>query len=231
MAARRPKYLMLYSTRDGHTKTIMDTIVKQLTEETGVLCDVVDIKNGDSYKLGDYDKVLIGASIRYGHFSATFIDYVRQHHRELCAMPSAFFSVNLTARKPDKNTAATNVYTRKFLNQSPWSPQLVGVFAGALWYPRYNFFDRVFIQFIMRMTGGETDSTKEVVYTDWDAVRRFASDFAALSLTVPPPVKANACEKPNDVRRGGRGAIWLLAVVSLAAAAFVGSRVIDAKRG
>ena len=37
------------------------------------------------------------------------------------------------------------------------------------------------IQFIMRMTGGETDATKEVEYTDWQQVERFAEEFAQMS--------------------------------------------------
>jgi len=32
----------------------------------------------------------------------------------------------------------------------------------------------------MRMTGGETDATKEVEYTDWQQVSRFAHEFAQL---------------------------------------------------
>jgi menaquinone-dependent protoporphyrinogen oxidase len=44
------------------------------------------------------------------------------------------------------------------------------VFAGALRYPRYRWYDRFMIRLIMKMTGGETDTSKEVVYTDWQQV-------------------------------------------------------------
>ncbi|CAJ1017107.1 protoporphyrinogen oxidase-like protein [Leishmania guyanensis] len=230
MTSQGPKYLMLYSTTDGHTKTIMDTIAKQLTSETLARCDVVDIKDGNSYVLSDYEKVLLGASIRYGRISAAFMKYLKQHHGELSAMPSAFFCVNLTARKSDKNTAVTNVYTRKFLDQSPWSPQLTGVFAGALWYPRYNFFDRILIQFIMLVTGGETDSTKEIVYTDWAAVRCFASDFAALPLTVSPQQKLVVVKKLTGSLSSGNRTRWVLAIVGMSMAVLVGSSIAAVKR-
>ena len=36
------------------------------------------------------------------------------------------------------------------------------------------------MKFIMRMTGGETDASKEVEYTDWNKVALFAQDFAQL---------------------------------------------------
>lgn len=35
------------------------------------------------------------------------------------------------------------------------------------------------IQFIMRITGGETDTSKEVEYTDWQKVEAFADQFKA----------------------------------------------------
>ena len=96
-------------------------------------------------------------------------------------MPSAFFSVNLVARKAEKRTPQTNNYTRKFLMQSPWRPDISAVFAGALRYPRYGWLDKMMIRLIMKMTGGETDTSKEVVYTDWQQVTSFAGDIARLS--------------------------------------------------
>jgi menaquinone-dependent protoporphyrinogen oxidase len=35
------------------------------------------------------------------------------------------------------------------------------VFAGALRYPRYRWYDRFMIRLIMKMTGGETDTVKK----------------------------------------------------------------------
>lgn len=69
---------------------------------------------------------------------------------------------------------------RKFLDKTPWKPTLTGVFAGALFYPRYKWIDRVMIQLIMKMTKGETDPTKEIEYTDWNKVSEFASYFAKI---------------------------------------------------
>lgn len=230
MSSQNEKYLMLYSTTDGHTKTIMDTMARQIMEEAKVQCDVVDMRDGDKYDLGVYAKVMLGASIRYGFFSSTLYNYSAKHVEELNSMPSAFFGVNLTARKPDKNTAMTNAYTRKFLDQTEWVPQLSGVFAGALWYPRYNFFDRVMIQFIMKVTGGETDATKEIVYTDWDAVRRFASDFVKLPATAPPRSKPAKAAETSRMSNCGTGARVALAVIGISAAVVLSRKLILAKR-
>ena len=64
--------------------------------------------------------------------------------------------------------------------KSPWHPKMMAVFAGALRYPRYNFFDRTMIKLIMKLTDGETDTTKEVEYTDWQKVSNFSQQFKAL---------------------------------------------------
>ena len=172
------KALILYSTRDGQTQKIASYIAEQIGQQQ--TCDVLNIQEATSPDWAAYDRVLIGASIRYGHFQPVVDKFVKQHLHELQQRSSGFFSVNLTARKPEKRTPETNAYTQKFLSQSPWQPDCCAVFAGALYYPRYRWFDRIMIQLIMRMTGGETDSAKEVEYTDWQHVRSFANDFAQL---------------------------------------------------
>lgn len=172
------KALILYSSRDGQTREIAARMAQALAPQQ--LCDVIDLLEADKVEWSQYDRVLIGASIRYGHFHPALIKFVSQHKAELQQRVSGFFSVNLTARKADKCTPVTNAYTRKFLEQSPWQPDCCAVFAGALRYPRYRWFDRIMIQLIMRMTGGETDTSKEVEYTDWDKVAVFAQDFAQL---------------------------------------------------
>ncbi|MFZ6043779.1 menaquinone-dependent protoporphyrinogen IX dehydrogenase, partial [Vibrio natriegens] len=106
--------------------------------------------------------------------------FIAKHQSALAQHKVGFFCVNLTARKEGKNTPETSVYIKKFLQKSAWRPELMGVFAGALRYPRYKWFDRVMIQFIMRLTGGETDTSKEVEYTDWQKVAAFAGQFKAL---------------------------------------------------
>ncbi len=132
--------------------------------------------------MGSYDKVLIGASIRYGHLNKQLYKFISANLSQLKSNKVAFFCVNLTARKEDqgKDTPEGSAYIKTFLKKSPWQPTLVGVFAGALYYPRYKWFDRVMIRFIMSMTGGETDTTKEVEYTNWEKVSLFAQKFAQM---------------------------------------------------
>ncbi|UAK21017.1 menaquinone-dependent protoporphyrinogen IX dehydrogenase [Kluyvera sp. CRP] len=174
------KTLMLFSTRDGQTREIAAYLCSQLSE-LDVETAMVDLNRTDHVDWTQYDRVIIGASIRYGHFHPTLDRFVKKHAAALQAIPSAFFAVNLVARKPEKRSPQTNSYTRKFLLRSPWQPDTCAVFAGALRYPRYGWFDRFMIRLIMKMTGGETDTSKEVVYTDWGQVADFAKEIARLS--------------------------------------------------
>ncbi|WP_092878824.1 menaquinone-dependent protoporphyrinogen IX dehydrogenase [Izhakiella capsodis] len=173
------KTLIIFSSRDGQTREIAAAIASEIKHIYP--CDIVNILHASHIEWENYDRVLIGASIRYGRFHPAVAKFVANNLPALRERISGFFSVNLTARKPEKRTPQTNVYTRKFLLSTPWEPDCCAVFAGALRYPRYSWFDRITIQFIMRITGGETNASKEVEYTDWQQVRRFAQDFAALS--------------------------------------------------
>ena len=103
--------------------------------------------------------------------------YLGSYIRNFRAKRAVFFGVNLTARKEGKDTPEGNVYVRKFLQRIRWTPEKVGVFAGALLYPRYKWIDRVMIQLIMKITNGETDTTKEIEYTDWEKVKTFAESL------------------------------------------------------
>ncbi len=86
--------------------------------------------------------------------------------------------MNVVARKPEKNTPETNPYMKKFLELSLWKPQQLGVFAGKIDYPKYRFFDKTMIRFIMWMTKGPTDTSGTYEFTNWQQVEEFGKAFA-----------------------------------------------------
>lgn len=172
-------YLLLHSSTDGQTKKIILKMAEQLRTQ-GCECDIRDLNTEQNLNISAYDKVLIGASIRYGHFNKKLLRFATLHQAQLNAMKTGFFAVNLTARKEGKDTAETNSYTRKFLERCPWQPTIKSVFAGALFYPRYKWLDRAMIRFIMKMTDGPTDPNTEIEYTNWDNVTVFTTKFGDL---------------------------------------------------
>lgn len=172
--------LVLYSTTDGQTLRICQRIQQQL-DAAGHLVTLCAIDAAESLDLSVFDKLVIGASIRYGKHRPQVFAFVKAHLAQLAQRPTAFFSVNIVARKPEKNRAETNPYVRKFLEKTLWVPDLVDVFAGKLDYPRYRFFDRQMIRFIMRITKGPTDPSTVVEFTDWSRVDDFARQVSVLA--------------------------------------------------
>lgn len=166
------KTLILYFTTDGQTKKIANKLAEQIQHNVEVI-SLQDQAVNFTEKLANADQIVIGASIRYGHFNPLVYAFVAKHKAVLNQKKSAFYGVNLTARKLNRRTAENNTYVRKFLAKIKWKPTLVEVIAGALFYPRYNWFDRVMIQFIMKLTKGETDTLHEYEFTDWNQVKQF----------------------------------------------------------
>jgi len=171
--------LILYSTTDGHTVEICKRI-QQTIEAQGDSVRLIDIRDGLDLSSESFDKIVIGASIRYGKHQPLVNALIEKNQAILESHPNAFFSVNVVARKPEKNTPETNPYLQKFLKKISWQPQHLGVFAGKIDYPSLGFFDRNMIRFIMWMTKGPTDPAAVVEFTDWDKVEEFGQMIAEM---------------------------------------------------
>ena len=165
------KILIIYSTTDGQTKYICEKI-KQFSKK-GELIKIIALDNAANENLKAYSKIIIGASIRYGKHSKKIYSFIKTNKNILETKKNAFFSVNVVARKPEKNNPDTNPYIKNFLKQSVWKPKMLAVFAGKVDYPNYNFFNKLVIRFIMYLTKGPTDTSKSYEFTDWKKVQEF----------------------------------------------------------
>lgn len=166
------RVLLAYSTTDGHTGRICERL-RQVVEQRGHSVTVAQLAEADALDLAVFDSIVIGASIRYGKHQPQVAQFIARHQAVLERKANAFFTVNIVARKPNKNRPENNPYLLKFLRQISWKPRLLGVFAGKLDYPRYRFVDRMMIRFIMLITNGPTDPKAVVEFTDWNEVEAF----------------------------------------------------------
>ncbi len=171
--------LIIYSTIDGHTKTICERIKSLSKDENSI--KIESLENVKKINLSDFSKIIIGASIRYGSHSKQLYEFIKLNKNLLEKKESIFFSVNVVARKPEKNTPDTNPYVKKFLKISNWKPTKVAVFAGKVDYPNYKFVDKYIIKLIMFITGGPTDTSKSYEFTDWSKVDEFAKELGLVS--------------------------------------------------
>lgn len=171
--------LIICSSTDGQTRRICERL-QQIVQAGGDQVSLVPIEEAGTLDPSGFDKIVIGARIRYGKHDPRVLAFANSHAALLNAKPSAFFSVNIVARKPEKNRPETNPYVQKFLTQVAWRPKALAVFAGKLDYPRYGFLDRQMIRFIMLVTKGPTDPTAVVEFTDWHSVETFGQTLTTL---------------------------------------------------
>ena len=171
------KSLILYSTTDGHTKKISEFIKLNSKKNNFQILPIDETYN---ISLADYDLIVIGASIRYGNHNPKVFKFIKQNIEVLKKAKNAFFSVNVVARKEGKNTPDTNPYIRKFIKRSNWVPMKLGVFAGKVDYPNYNFINKAIIRFIMFITKGPTDTSQSYEFTNWDDIKSFAIELDRL---------------------------------------------------
>jgi menaquinone-dependent protoporphyrinogen oxidase len=164
--------LIMYSTTDGHTLEICQHL-KRVIENHGNSVTLHSIDDGPDVDMRTFDKIVLGASIRYGKHSKQVYRLIKNSQTILESKPNAFFSVNVVARKPEKNQPKTNPYLKKFLKEISWQPRHLAVFAGKLNYPIYSYWDKQIIRFIMWMTKGPTDPDTVIDFTDWKQVEAF----------------------------------------------------------
>jgi menaquinone-dependent protoporphyrinogen oxidase len=171
--------LIIYSSTDGQTFKISNKL-RTTIEQQQHRAMVVSVDEATSVDLSSFDKIVIGASIRYGHHSPQIIEFIETNKHLLDSKPNAFFSVNVVARKPEKSTPDTNPYLRKFLKRIHWKPKHLAVFAGKIDYPSYKAFDRFVIRLIMRITKGPTAPNAVVEFTDWNQVELFGQQICEM---------------------------------------------------
>jgi len=171
-----PGSLIIYSSTDGQTKIICEKI-KNFSKNSESI-KLISLEEVSDFDLQPYENIIIGASIRYGKHNKNLYKFIFSNKDILEKKRSAFFSVNVVARKPEKNTPETNPYMKKFLKISNWKPDKLGVFAGKVDYPNYGFFDKYIIRLIMFITKGPTDTSKSFEFTDWSKIEDFAKELS-----------------------------------------------------
>ncbi len=173
------KILIIYSTTDGHTLKICQRL-QQVMEQQAHQVTLVSVNDEFNVDMKPFDKIVIGASIRYGKHSTQVYDFIKSNMEILENKPSAFFSVNVVARKPEKNKPETNPYMKKFQKKTAWQPKELAVFAGKIDYQKDSFRDRQIIRFMMWLTKGPTQLDTNMEFTNWEAVETFGQRICVM---------------------------------------------------
>ena len=83
----------------------------------GNIARLVSLNEAKNLDLSEFNKIIIGASIRYGKHSKELYKFIELNKNILDEKESVFFSVNVVARKPEKNIPDNNpLYKKIFKN-------------------------------------------------------------------------------------------------------------------
>lgn len=174
------RMLVVYGTTDGHTAKVAGAIADTLRAH-GAAVDVQQI--GRTHCFPDsYDGVIVAAPVRGGKYLKAIRRWVRAHASVLNARPTSFVSVCLGILQHDAAVDRTlKAIMSRFLAETGWQPVVTKQVAGALPYTRYNWFIRRVMKRIAAKAGGDTDTTRDYEYTDWQDLRSFTEQFGLLA--------------------------------------------------
>jgi menaquinone-dependent protoporphyrinogen oxidase len=179
--------LVIYGTTDGQTRKIAEAIGATIRAE-GCRVAVLDAATvAPQVQPTDYDGVIVAASIQMGGYQRPVRRWVQQHAAALNSRPGAFVSVCLgVLERRDEAQREVRRILQSFLDASGWHPAMTRTVAGALRYSRYGWFKRWMMKRIVRKAGGDTDTSRDYEYTNWEDVRAFARVFADRCAVAQP---------------------------------------------
>ena len=169
--------LVAYATTEGQTEKVARRVAEELTA-AGHDTDLANLGD-ENPNPGDYDGVVVGASVHVGEFQKAVTRFAEANAPDLSARPSAFFFLSLTAADDaDESRTAVAELGEAMEAETGWHPDELAAFAGALRYSEYGPIKRFVMRRIARRYDGDTDTSRDYEYTDWDAVAAFARRMA-----------------------------------------------------
>ena len=181
-----PRVLVVYGSTDGQTRRIAERMAAVLVSQGPEVQTVDSAAAPADIAPGDFDAALVLGSVRMGKHQQALADFVRKFRLELDAIPNAFISVSLSAarNKPSAQREVAKTF-QHFVTRTGWRPNARLAIAGALPYSRYTLRIRLVMKLISWMTGGDTDTSRDYEYTDWELVEDFARRFASALVQAP----------------------------------------------
>lgn len=182
-----PSFLVIYGTGWGQTAKVARFIDSVLSER-GHAVTTVHVSQAPTVSVEDFDAVLVGASVNNRRHQPEVVAFVEEHREALSERPSAFFQLSFASAVPARWAREGAMdYVDTLVERTGWHPDQIGLFAGAVNYTQYAPLTRTLFKLASMVTTGDTDTSRDYEYTDWEAVERFAIEFADLVETSPEP--------------------------------------------
>ena len=122
--------------------------------------------------------VIVGASVHGSTHQKEAEAFVEEYAPRLNAVPSAFFSVSMSAASADLRTVAEAEHlAREFARERHWRPDRVDCIAGRLAYTQYGWLKRRVMRQVAKVMGVPTDTSRDHEFTDWRQVDDLAAEM------------------------------------------------------
>ena len=165
--------LIVYGTTEGHTRKVAEFVAGLVPGAT-----VVDSSELPSeFDVAGYDAFILAGSLHQEKHQASLEAFAKENSAVLNSKPSMFLSSSLSAQGDDEDRAGAQKCVDKFIEKTGWNPTVSHLVAGALLYTHYDFMKRFLMKMIVKSKGGDTDTSADYVYTDWDALTKQTRDF------------------------------------------------------
>jgi menaquinone-dependent protoporphyrinogen oxidase len=175
-----PTVPVFFATSEGQTRRIAERMAGVLREDgvDSAAIDVADLEHA-AVNWAAVRAAIVGASLHAGKHQRAAAAFVDAHVASLNAIPSAFFSVSLSAASqyPEEVQKAQEL-AEAFPAAEDWRPQVVASFGGRLAYSQYNLIVRFVMKRIARKEGAPTDTSRDYEFTDWSRVDALAHNVA-----------------------------------------------------
>jgi menaquinone-dependent protoporphyrinogen IX oxidase len=167
---QRGRLLIVYATQEQHTYVIADTLAVRLRSH-GLSVEIGDAATGTMPPPQDYDVVVLGVPMAFGHGSNLIATYIEQNRAGLADVPSALFTVSRAGTLRDHDPGG---FLEQFLRTVAWQPAIAAAFAGGEPFPR----EGVVLRLLTWRGHSAAPEQGAAFRTDWIDVQRFADAIA-----------------------------------------------------
>lgn len=172
------RVLVVDATGGGHGSAVAGRVAS-LLRSWGHLVDLLDeAETVDAFDVGGVEGVVLATAPRLGRHARSVSRFVAENQALLHAAPAALLAVDVRlAWKGRWYREAAQRSLDAFLRGLGWTPGGVLLVAGAVEYTRQGRLRRALTRRLVAPGGGATDTSRDHVFTDWNAVDRFAAAF------------------------------------------------------
>jgi menaquinone-dependent protoporphyrinogen oxidase len=168
------RILIAFGTTDGQTEKIA-RYLGSMIQGANAIVSVQELTEGADPDPAGYGLTIVAASVHAGGYQRPVRRWAAAHAADLTSRHSVFVSVCLGVLQHDpKVDRDLQAIIARFLADTGWRPRETKIVAGALKYTKYSWLKRWMMRRIAGKAGGDTDTSRDYEYTDWNDLRAFA---------------------------------------------------------